>query len=149
MASEIFIPEKKGYLGNIPLLQHAAKEAGFINSTPDSDGIIRFSPLIYRLGTNIYGSLALVAVREYLQPKEVTLKAKPYKDDEFLEAIQLDQISIPVDPFGRILVPYRGHAYSFSPLSATDVLHQRIPKETIQGKLVFIGATATGSGDRV
>ncbi|MBX7066235.1 MAG: adenylate/guanylate cyclase domain-containing protein [Parachlamydiales bacterium] len=145
----LFIPEKNSYLGNIPILQKAAKKGGFINSTPDADAIIRFSPLVYRFGSEVFGSLALVAVSEYLNAKKINLIAKPYQEMDFLEAIELDQRSIPVDTLGRILVPFRGPAYTFPVLSATDVLHKRVPIDAVRGKLVFIGATATGSGDLV
>lgn len=145
----IYIPEKNSYLGNIPILQKAAKWGGFINSMPDRDSIIRQAPLIYRLGSDIYGSLALVATIEFLKVQKVKLIAKPYGGTQFLEAIQLDFRSIPVDPLAKILVPYRGPALSFSFLSATDVLHGAVSPDSVRGKLVFIGATATGSGDLV
>ncbi len=145
----IFIPEKNSYLGNIALLQKAAKTGGFINSTPDKDTVVRFSPLIYRFKSEVFGSLALVATIEYLKVKKIDLIAKPYREMDFLEAITLDERRVPVDPGGRILVPYRGPALSFPMLSATDVLHNRVSPDAVQGKLVFIGATATGSGDLV
>ncbi len=145
----IYIPEKNSYLGNIPILQKAAKWGGFINSMPDRDTIIRLAPLIYRLNSDIYGSLALVATIEFLNIQKITLIAKPYGGTQFLEAIHLDFRSIPVDPLARILVPYRGPALSFPFLSATDVLHSAVSPDSVRGKLVFIGATATGSGDLV
>lgn len=145
----IFIPEKNSYIGNIPLLQKAAKNGGFVNSTPDADAVIRFSPLIYRFGSNVFGSLALVSVKEFLDAKQVELVAGSYKEMEFLEAIRLDQRKIPIDVMGRILVPYRGPSLSFPMLSATDIIHNRVAADAVRGKLVFVGATATGSGDLV
>lgn len=145
----IFIPEKNSYIGNIPLLQKAAKNGGFVNSTPDADAVIRFSPLIYRFGSNVFGSLALVGVSEYLDAKQVELAAGSYNETEILEAIQLGRRKIPIDAMGRILVPYRGPALSFPMLSATDILHNRVAADAVRGKLVFVGATATGSGDLV
>ncbi len=145
----IFIPEKNSFVGNLPLLQKAAKTGGFINSTPDRDAVVRFSPLIYRYGNELFGSLALVAAIEHLSVKNIELIAKPYKEMKFLEGIRLDERTIPVDPMGRILVPYRGPALSFPILSATDVIHHRVSPESVRGKIVFVGATATGSGDLV
>ncbi len=145
----IYVPEKNSYLGNIPLLQKAAKNGGFINNTPDLDNVTRFAPLVYRLGSEVFGSFALVATMDYLGIKEVQLDAKPYRNGKFLEAIQVNSRSIPVDPLGRILIPYRGPAYSFPHLSATDVLHAKISPDAVRGKLVFIGVTTTGSGDLV
>ncbi len=146
---QIYIPEKNSYIGNIPLLQQAAKNAGFINSTPDSDAIIRFSPLIYRMGQKVFGSLALTGVIEYLNIQKIDLIAKRYAEMEFLEAIELDGRVIPVDPMGRILVPYRGPSLTFPSVSATDVMRDRVSADQVRGKLIFVGATATGSGDLV
>ena len=146
---QIFIPEKNSYFGNIPKLQNAAKNGGFINSTPDPDAVVRVFPLIYRYGSQVFGSLSLAAVVEYLKVKKIELIARPYDEMEFLEALQLDQRLVRVDPLGRILVPYRGPALSFPQLSATDVMRNRIDPESVRGKLVFIGAAATGSGDIV
>ncbi len=57
--------------------------------------------------------------------------------------------SIPTDPWGRILIPFRGDPGSFPSISATDLLQGKVAAELVRGKLIFIGLTATASSDLV
>jgi adenylate cyclase len=59
----------------------------------------------------------------------------------------LDQYTVPVNPWGRILVPFRGGPFSFPYISSADVLNDRTPREAVANKLVFIGSSATAVGD--
>ncbi len=145
--SHVYLPHMTGYLGNIEILQKAAKFAGFINATPDSDGIIRFAPLIYQHSSNLYGSLSLIAAYQFLNVQNFQLISKPYENLYFLENLALDQRLIPVDPYGRILIPFRGPASTFPKISATDVLNKSANQDKIKDKLVFVGTTATASGE--
>lgn len=145
---KLSLPKKLGYLSNIPILQQAAKKTGFINASLDSDGVIRYSPLICLYENGIYPSLALQATSLYLLQNHFALITHPYLKNEFvLEGIQLEDRVIPTDPWGRILVPFRGPPYSFTYLSATDLLHDQIPRKKIANKLIFIGTSAIGMGD--
>lgn len=145
--SQLAIPNEIGYLSNIEVLQKAAKTEGFINATPDPDGVLRFTPLLYRHGPDVYGSLGLQAVSRYLLVEKVSLVTAEYEDSAVLEGIKLDQQFIPTDAIGRILIPFRGPAYTFPYISALDVLNEKAAKEAINGKLIFIGSTASAIGD--
>jgi adenylate cyclase len=59
----------------------------------------------------------------------------------------LGNTNIPTDPWGRILIPFRGPPYTIPYISAVDVFKGVVPKEAIQNKLVFIGSSATAVGD--
>ena len=48
---------------------------------------------------------------------------------------------------GNMIIRYRGKGKAFSHISAGDVLSNRIPRERIQGKIIFIGASAVGIGE--
>jgi adenylate cyclase len=56
---------------------------------------------------------------------------------------------IPTDPWGRILIPFRGRPYSFPYLSASDLLNGKIEEEQVRDKLIFIGLSATAASDLV
>jgi adenylate cyclase len=144
---QLDIPNKQTYLSNISLLAKAAKTQGFINATPDPDGVLRFTPLLFRDNNNVYGSLALQAVSLYLLTEHTDLVTAQYGESEILEGIKLDRLFIPTDPFGRILIPFRGPPYTFPYISAIDVLNETVPKGALEGKLIFIGATASALGD--
>lgn len=145
----LYVPEKNGFLSDITVLQEAAKFGGFINSTPDFDGVIRRTPLIYRYKGNIYGSLGFVATLQYLGVEKIDFISKLYQETAFLEAIDAAGRQIPVDPSGQMLIPFRGPAGKFPYLSAGDVLQKKIPLNFLNNKLVFIVPTATGAGDLV
>ncbi len=154
-AYQLTTPEEKhlpfieavGYISNIPQLQTAAKYAGFINVYPDPDGIIRRVPLLIRYKNNLYPSLALGAVKLFLLEK-VTLVTASYNGFPQLESIKLGQHKIPTDSLSQMLVPFRGKSYTFPYFSATDVLHKHvIPANSLAGKIVFLGPSATGLGD--
>ncbi|MDE3046094.1 MAG: CHASE2 domain-containing protein [Verrucomicrobiota bacterium] len=141
------IPAMNGYIGNQPLFQQAAHHAGFINAMVDSDGILRFSPLVLRDQEKVYPALALQAAQLYLNTPFSGLIFSTARKHQVMEGIQFGSTFIPTDPWGRILIPFRGPPYSFPYLSATDLLHGKIAPEQVQGKLVFIGLSSTAASD--
>lgn len=146
-AAKVSILRMNSYTANIPVLQSAAKSAGFIDATPDADGVLRYAPLLYRYQNQVYGSLALEAVRLYLLTEHTTLAMTPYGNKYELEGVKLDNFTIPTDVTGRILIPFRASAFGFPYYAASDVLNGKTPRSAIEGKLVFVGVTAVALGD--
>ncbi len=146
-AKTTLIPNMNGYIGNQPLLQKAAGHGGFINAMIDSDGILRFSPLLMRENEKVYPALALTAAKIFLSLPFSGIATSTFREGQFIKSIQLGPTTIPTDPWGRILIPFRGPPYSFPYLSATDLLHGKITDEQVRGKLIFIGMSATASSD--
>ena len=67
---------------------------------------------------------------------------------EWLElALPQGAIRIPVDAEVSTLIPFRGPRGSFRYISVTDVLHDRIVKEDLAGKIVLMGTSAPGLMD--
>jgi len=54
------------YIANLDVLQQRASGGGFFSIMPDDDGIIRTAPLLARRNGELYGSLALETVRQFL-----------------------------------------------------------------------------------
>ena len=48
---------------------------------------------------------------------------------------------------GEALINYHGPAYTYPHYSMADVIQKKIPADNFRGKIVFVGATATGLGD--
>ncbi|EKD75510.1 MAG: hypothetical protein ACD_44C00110G0004 [uncultured bacterium] len=138
----------EGYLSPISKLLTSAKNIGFINIFPDEDGITRRAPLIMAYHGDVYPSLALEATSLYLN-KKINLITENYGDIKQLEGIQFGENIIPTDDKGQILIPFISYAYTFPFYSATDLLHDRLPPETLLGKIVFVGSSATALGDRL
>ncbi|EKD72403.1 MAG: hypothetical protein ACD_45C00683G0003 [uncultured bacterium] len=135
-----------GVIGNIALLQSAAKGAGFINIFPDEDGVIRRVPILIRYQDQLYPSLALEAVRLYLL-SNISLVTEEYGDQMRLEGVKLADRFIPTDEKGRMIIPFRGKSFTFPYYSATDILNKKIPPGVLTGKIAFIGTSATGFGE--
>lgn len=128
---------------NLPMISEAAENSGYFNAFPDTDGVIRWAPLVIKFGENYYASLALSTLVQYLEWPMLNLHIAEYGVDGIL----LDKLRIPTDEAGRLLVNYLGPPSTFPHYSVSDILAGRIPAEKIKGKIVLVGATATGVYD--
>ena len=146
-SKELSIPQAVGYISNISVLESSVKSAGFLNIFPDGDGVIRRAPLLMRYQGAVYPSLALEAVRRYLLINQVGLETPYYGNTVRLEGIHLGATFIPTDEKGQALVPFIGRSFTFPYFSAVKVLRGALPPHALEGKLVFIGTSATGEGD--
>ncbi len=152
-------PNWTGYGANLPPLAAAAPVAGFFNTVPGGDGVVRSLPLLAEFQGKHYESLALAMFRLWSgQPQvEPGFPAERVvgRDYEVLEHVVLRQgdraLRIPVDDQLSALVPYRGpggpQGGSFRYLSAADVLAERVEPGVLQGRIALVGATAPGLKD--
>lgn len=143
-------PQDKSYLIeayntilNIPQIQDKAYSSGFFNNIPDDTGIIRSVPLIISYDDTIYPSLALEVIRVINDTKKVVVQY----DENGISNIVLDDISIPTDRYGRMLINFRGPERSFKYISAIDIYNNNFDKSEIDGKIVLIGTSAAGLFD--
>lgn len=146
-AKQLSIPKAAGFISNVSVLETAVKSAGFLNIFPDGDGVIRRAPLLFRYQDGVYTSLALEAARRYLLINQIELDTPYYGDSIRLEGIKLGGTYIPTDEKGQALIPFIGRSFTFPYYSAVNVLRGKIPPHALEGKLVFIGTSATGEGD--
>ncbi|MCT7549482.1 adenylate/guanylate cyclase domain-containing protein [Aliarcobacter butzleri] len=143
-------PQDKSYLIeayntilNIPQIQDKAYSSGFFNNIPDDTGIIRSVPLIISYDDTIYPSLALEVIRVINDTQKVVVQY----DENGISNIVLDDISIPTDRYGRMLINFRGPERSFKYISAIDIYNNSFDKNEIDGKIVLIGTSAAGLFD--
>lgn len=133
-----------GYVSNTATIQEKIKHGGFINAFPDLDGNIRKATLVIRHEDKIYPSLALQAVVSYLLTKNISAE---FKSDGVFQGLTLDKTFIRMSPQGTVYIPFRGKAGSYPYISATTLLENQVAKKSLEGKIVFIGTSATGLGD--
>lgn len=152
MADSIFLPRGRGYSSNRPELMAAAYSAGFINNPLiDGDGVVRRAPLLHEYKFSAYEALSLATAAAYRN--EITLPifvdASTWMGDyPPLEGLELAGVSIPIDPQGAVLVPFRGPRGSFPYVSATDVIEGTVKDpEYLKGTIALVGATAPGMED--
>jgi adenylate cyclase len=125
---------------NLKMLSQAAGASGFFNVSPDPDGNLRRVPLIIEHKGKLYPSLALATLMQYLGVNDVFLKT----GNSSGESLCLNKTVIPLTSKGNMLIRFRGKSKTFDYLSAADILSNRIPKWKIDGKIVFVGTSASG-----
>ncbi len=128
---------------NLKLISQAGENSGYFNAFPDPDGSIRWAPLVIRFQDNYYAPLSLSLLLQYLDWPMLTLNLADFG----VESVHIDQTEIPTDESGRLLINYLGPAKTFPHYSVSDVLRGRLPADTFKGKIVIVGATATGIYD--
>ncbi|HEX8836499.1 MAG TPA: adenylate/guanylate cyclase domain-containing protein [Candidatus Acidoferrum sp.] len=155
-----FVPDNllpKGTEANLELftssLSEEASSTGFFNVYPDVDGVVRQSNLLIPYGRSkdfnewdIYASLDVQAVRSYfrLPNEQVVLEFGPVGAYRILFG---EATKIRTDDLGRVVINYHGPGYTYPHYSLADVIANKLSLQTFQGKIVLIGATATGIGD--
>lgn len=150
--SMISLQSMSGHTGNVDVLQMAARGAGFFDTVPDIDGIIRSSPLVMQFDEEIYPSLALDMARLYLFADEFSadIEADATGRTSEMHGVFMGGVRLPTDGNGRVRVPYIGPSHSFPYVSATDVLRGTLTpeeEELLFNSLVLVGTTATGLYD--
>lgn len=126
----------------VPDLAKEAMALGHINMIPDGDGTLRWEPMIIEYDGYLYPSIDLQVVARYLgvPPEKVLVRAT--------EGIQIGEKGyVPTDKHGRGLIYYYGPTQTFKYLSIADILEGNIKPDVLQGKIVLIGATASGIYD--
>ncbi|HUH23690.1 MAG TPA: CHASE2 domain-containing protein [Brevundimonas sp.] len=116
-----------------PDLARAAASLGHVNMVVDGDGVIRRVPLYMQAGAQTWPQLILpLAATAGAAP----LAPHPDASDDVLIAAAPEAIA------------YRGPPGRFRTLSFVDVLNGEVPADFLKDKLVLVGATAPGMGDR-
>lgn len=132
-------------VGPVPVLAAAAAGVGHIDVEPDPDGIVRGVRLSERAGdaswpylvvpllADIRSGKIAVADGRYLSAEEPSVAGAGASTDSAAERIR-----------SRILVPFSGETPRGGQVSARQLLDGRIPQGALQGKIVFVGLTASG-----
>jgi adenylate cyclase len=126
---------------------------GFFNEPPDTDGVVRRTTLLLPYGRSenpvewdLYPSMDVMAARALLG-KEAQDTNLYYNQAGIVRIDFGNKLSLRTDELGQMLINYRGPWGTFHHYSIADVLEKKFVSGTFQGKLVLVGATATGIGD--
>jgi len=58
-----------------------------------------------------------------------------------------DKAQVRTDDLGRVYINYHGPSYTYPHYSMADIIEHKAPAGAFSGKIVLVGATATGIGD--
>jgi adenylate cyclase len=144
----------RGTQANIEILSKALIKAqgstGFFNVEPDPDGVVRHSLLVLPYGRSkdfsawdLYASLDVQAVRLFLGSRTVLDLS-----ETGVTAVEFGpSLTVHPDAIGRMMIDYQGGAATYPYFSIADVVNRKFPPGTFKGKIVLVGASATGIGD--
>ncbi|WP_321470891.1 adenylate/guanylate cyclase domain-containing protein [Halarcobacter sp.] len=137
---EDYLLKAKDVILNVPEIQENSYSSGFFNNIPDESGVVRSVPLVISYNDVIYPSLSLEIMRIATKSKKVIINY-----DEFgVQNIVLNNIKIPTDRYGRLLVNYKGGSKNYKYYSAKDILNEKISTKELENKIVLIGTSAVG-----
>ncbi len=147
-----FLVSFAGVVGPVPKLTEAAQGLGATNWLPDHDQIVRRVPLVIRAGEGLMPSLALEALRVAQGERAIVIRSSnasgqtAFGKHTGVNAIKVGAFEIATGPNGEVRPRY-SHSVAARDLSVKAVLEGRVPREEIEGRIVFVGALATGLGD--
>jgi adenylate cyclase len=147
----------RGTQANIEILSDALRKGhgatGFFNVEPDADGVVRHSLLVLPYGRSknlddwdIYGSLDVQAVRLFqgLPDQQMVLDFS----ETGVTAVEFGpSLILHPDAIGRMMIDYQGDVATYPYVSIADVVRHKFAPGTFTGKIVLVGASATGIGD--
>jgi signal transduction histidine kinase len=131
------------WLTPLPEFQPYAFALGHVHFEPDRDGVARTLLLTKATDHDRYWAFAFEAFRAVL-----AAQAPP---TEYAKKLRVGNRIVPAaDSNGRLLwIHYRGPEGVFHRVSLARVLDGRAPPSSFAGKVVILGVTAQGAGDRV
>jgi serine/threonine-protein kinase len=131
-----------GTKATYPVVRFASVCAGIghVRLAQDFDGVIRRELPVFRYGDSYYPSYALQLVLAYSGLRGPDAVFTPG------QSLRIDDLSIPLDEYSRMLITYNGPEGTFSSFAYQDVMNDKVSPEAFKGKIVVVGPTALGVG---
>ncbi len=147
-----FLVSFAGFSSSLPILSEAARGVGFINWLPDRDQVVRRVPLFAGQGDALAPSLALESLRvaegasTYMVRSSNAHGSTAFGRRTGVNGVRVGSHTIPTDASSQVWVHFRRsdpHSY----ISAARILSGEVDPSELRGKIVLVGATATGLMD--
>ncbi len=134
-----FIPKGQGVTLPLAALRAKAPLAS-LNAEPDPDGISRSVPLLTQVDDRIFLSLSVRTLMRAMGLQSIGLNSGPLG----LSSLKMGTYTIPVNPNGYFMIPFRGPRHYYPTFSAVDILQKKIPVEKLQHRVFIVGTSAPG-----
>lgn len=136
-------------VGLLPVLAEAARATGFLETLVDPDGVRRRAPLIASVDGQVQRAFALALAQVAQGERGWRLHGAPTVDPWLARLAagggeQRQRLGAHAD----VVLPLRQRAGEARTWSAADVLADRVPDDAMRGRIVLVGITAAGLGDR-
>lgn len=126
---------------SIPAIGKAAAGHGFMNLTPDPDGVLRRVPLVVRSKDTFYPSLALRAVCKALNVTPERVRIKPGNAVMLRGETGDGEVMIPIDLHGQAILDFDRASGRMPHLSYSEILESL----SDPGKFKALEAVLTGA----
>jgi len=125
----------------------ARGRGGHLETFPDTDGVIRRHPLVLLHRHSYFPSLALKAVQQFRRTctNRLRIEVRPYYG--LIPSVWLGDTQIPVTEDAQMGIVFPQPGRTFLHYSIADVLQGKFPRNSFEGKLVFIRPSSTESGE--
>jgi adenylate cyclase len=148
-----FLLPYRGAVSNLPELEQAARGNGSFAIDHDPDGLIRRVPFLYRLGDDLYPSLAAEALRVALGASTYLIRSSgasgsiSFGERSGILGVRLTpEVEVPTDAEGRLWLHFtEPQPWRYVP--AWQVLDGSADAGRIEGQIALIGTSATGLKD--
>jgi signal transduction histidine kinase len=146
LATALEIPAKgkqSEWLKPLPEFEIHARALGHVHIEPDPDGVARSLLLEKSNRDQRYWALGFEAFRAHMGVQDSPI--------ESADALQVGTHRIPARSVNNRLlwIHYAGPEGTFQHVSVASVLSHQVPPSTFSGKVVILGVTALGAGDRI
>jgi len=133
-----------------PLLNQAAYSTGFVPIDSDDDGVMRAQIMVMRFHEGNRVPLSIAVLRALAGGGNTELNFGSLDDQKVIVQNPNGDVvhEVPINEHGQMLVNFRGKENTFQHISFTDILNHRVPPSDLEGKIVLVGMTARGEGDR-
>jgi len=135
----------RAYAPPIPMLNQSARGNAFVDADSDFDGVMRSLPAVVRFQDRYCVPMFLALMSSYRGNANPILSLSK----SGVGGVMIGNAQVPVDELGRMLISFRGPAGTFPRYSVADIVARRVPEAALKGKIVLLGMTAKGLGDRV
>jgi len=132
-----------GVLDNVGAIGAQTRVSGFVNMQVDGDGVLRRLPLLIEYRGVLHPSLALATTMQALGVSSGQVVTG--RDGA---SLIIGPHVVPIDRNGDALLRFDGPPADYASVSAVDVLAGRHTPEDLRGKVIVIGSSAVGLGDR-
>ena len=129
-------PKPSSVLWPIEAIRDAA-QVGLANISTDSGGVPRYVPMIFQTPDGVAPSFALAAASQGLAAQPILAP----------DRIEIAGQSREMDLGYHLPLRFYGPAGAFMRISAAELLRGGLDPETVRGKVVVVGVTATGAAD--
>ncbi len=126
------------------LLNDAAHSIGYFDVDADADGEVRGEMTVIRFNGRYCVPMFLAVADAFADGGNMMLGIDP----NGVSGMSIAGLEIPVDERGQMLINFRRSKDPFPHYSISDIINHQVAPEKLAGKIVLVGATAHGLGDR-